>query len=128
MLKKYLFTFITCLFSITSISNEVSYEEMVNFIVKEQVISQQEQTMRDSMNSMLMMLGMEIEGDELNEAVPAFVKGALKLASMAGGKLSKIPKFASIAGKKFSKMPTKQKMAIYNQLLDLIDIDFYLIK
>ena len=74
MLKKYLFTFITCLFSITSISNEVSYEEMVNFIVKEQVISQQEQTMRDSMNSMLMMLGMEIESDELNDFLDPFIQ------------------------------------------------------
>ena len=48
----------------------------------------------------------ELEGDELSEAVPAFVKGALKLASMAKGKFSKIPKFASIAGKKFSKTST----------------------
>ena len=74
MLKKYLFTFITCLFSIISISDEVSYEEMINFIVKEQVISQQEQTMRDSMNSMLMMLGMEIESDELNDFLDPFIQ------------------------------------------------------
>ena len=74
MLKKYLFTFITCSFSIISISDEVSYEEMVNFIVKEQVISQQEQTMRDSMNSMLMMLGMEIESDELNDFLDPFIQ------------------------------------------------------
>ena len=74
MLKKYLFTFITCSFSIISISDEVSYEEMVNFIVKEQVISQQEQTMKDSMNSMLMMLGMEIESDELNDFLDPFIQ------------------------------------------------------
>ena len=74
MLKKYLFTFIACSFSIISISDEVSYEEMVNFIVKEQVISQQEQTMRDSMNSMLMMLGMEIESDELNDFLDPFIQ------------------------------------------------------
>ena len=74
MLKKYLFTFIACLFSIISISNEVSYEEMVNFIVKEQVISQQEQTMRDSMYSMLTMFGMDIESDEMNDFLDPFIQ------------------------------------------------------
>tara|TARA_B100000886_G_scaffold299102_1_gene227496 strand:- start:184 stop:648 length:465 start_codon:yes stop_codon:yes gene_type:complete len=74
MLKKYLFTFITCSFSIISISDEVTYEEMVNFIVKEVVISQQEQIMKDSMNSMLMMLGMEIESDELNDFLDPFIQ------------------------------------------------------
>ena len=74
MLKKYLFTLIACSSSVISISDEVSYEEMVNFIVKEQVISQQEQTMRDSMNSMLMMLGMEIESDELNDFLDPFIR------------------------------------------------------
>ena len=74
MLKKYLFTFITCLFSIISISDEVSYEEMVNFIVKEQVISQQEQTMRDSMYSMLTMFGMDLESDELNDFLDPFIE------------------------------------------------------
>ena len=74
MLKKYLFTFITCLFSIISISDEVSYEEMINFIVKEQVISQQEQTMRDSMYSMLMMFGMDLESDEMNDFLDPFIQ------------------------------------------------------
>ena len=74
MLKKYLFTFITCSFSIISISDEVSYEEMVNFIVKEQVISQQEQTMRDSMYSMLTMFGMDLESDEMNDFLDPFIE------------------------------------------------------
>ena len=74
MLKKYLFTLIACSFSIISISDEVSYEEMVNFIVKEQVISQQEQTMRDSMYSMLTMLGMDLEGDEMNDFLDPFIE------------------------------------------------------
>ena len=74
MLKKYLFTFITCLFSIISISDEVSYEEMINFIVKEQVISQQEQTMRDSMYSMLTMFGMDLESDEMNDFLDPFIQ------------------------------------------------------
>ena len=74
MLKKYLFTLIACSFSIISISDEVSYEEMVNFIVKEQVISQQEQTMRDSMYSMLTMFGMDLESDELNDFLDPFIE------------------------------------------------------
>ena len=74
MLKKYLFTLIACSFSIISISDEVSYEEMVNFIVKEQVISQQEQTMRDSMYSMLTMFGMDLEGDEMNDFLDPFIE------------------------------------------------------
>ena len=74
MLKKYLFTLIACSFSVISISDEVSYEEMVNFIVKEQVISQQEQTMRDSMYSMLTMFGMDLEGDEMNDFLDPFIE------------------------------------------------------
>ena len=74
MLKKYFFTFITCSFSIISISDEVSYEEMVNFIVKEQVISQQEQTMRDSMYSMLTLFGMDLESDEMNDFLDPFIQ------------------------------------------------------
>tara|TARA_X000000950_G_C13553555_1_gene512558 strand:+ start:116 stop:580 length:465 start_codon:yes stop_codon:yes gene_type:complete len=74
MQKKYLFTLIACSFSIISISDEVSYEEMVNFIVKEQVISQQEQTMRDSMYSMLTMFGMDLESDEMNDFLDPFIE------------------------------------------------------
>ena len=74
MLKKYLYTFIACSFSVTSIADEVSYEEMINFIVKEQVISQQEQTMRDSMYSMLMMFGMDLESDEMNDFLDPFIQ------------------------------------------------------
>ena len=74
MLKKYLFTLIACSSSVISISDEVSYEEMVNFIVKEQVISQQEQTMRDSMYSMLTMFGMDLEGDEMNDFLDPFIE------------------------------------------------------
>tara|TARA_Y100001970_G_scaffold30926_1_gene38406 strand:+ start:114 stop:584 length:471 start_codon:yes stop_codon:yes gene_type:complete len=74
MLKKYLYTLIACSFSIISISDEVSNEEMINFIVKEQVISQQEQTMRDSMYSMLMMFGMDLESDEMNDFLDPFIQ------------------------------------------------------
>ena len=74
MLKKYLYTLIACSFSVISISDEVSYEEMINFIVKEQVISQQEQTMRDSMYSMLMMFGMDLESDEMNDFLDPFIQ------------------------------------------------------
>ena len=74
MQKKYLFTLIACSFSIISISDEVSYEEMVNFIVKEQAISQQEQTMRDSMYSMLTMFGMDLESDEMNDFLDPFIE------------------------------------------------------
>ena len=74
MQKKYLLTLIACSFSIISISDEVSYEEMVNFIVKEQVISQQEQTMRDSMYSMLTMFGMDLESDEMNDFLDPFIE------------------------------------------------------
>jgi len=74
MLKKYLFTLIACSSSVISISDEVSYEEMVNFIVKEQVISQQEQIMRDSMYSMLTMFGMDLESDEMNDFLDPFIQ------------------------------------------------------
>ena len=74
MLKKYLYTLIACSFSIISISDEISNEEMINFIVKEQVISQQEQTMRDSMYSMLMMFGMDLESDEMNDFLDPFIQ------------------------------------------------------
>ena len=74
MLKKYLYTLIACSFSVISISDEVSNEEMINFIVKEQVISQQEQTMRDSMYSMLMMFGMDLESDEMNDFLDPFIQ------------------------------------------------------
>ena len=74
MLKKYLYTLIACSFSIISISDEVSNEEMINFIVKEQVISQQEQTMRDSLYSMLMMFGMDLESDEMNDFLDPFIQ------------------------------------------------------
>ena len=74
MLKKYLYTFIACSFSVISISDEVTHEEMINFIVKEQVISQQEQTMRDSMYSMLMMFGMDLESDEMNDFLDPFIQ------------------------------------------------------
>ena len=74
MLKKYLYTLIACSFSVISISDEVSYEEMINFIVKEQVISQQEQTMRDSMYTMLMMFGMDLESDEMNDFLDPFIQ------------------------------------------------------
>ena len=47
---------------------------MINFIVKEQVISQQEQTMRDSMYSMLMMFGMDLESDEMNDFLDPFIQ------------------------------------------------------
>ena len=102
MLKKYFFTFIMCSFSIISISDEVSYEEMVNFIVKEQVISQQEQTMRDSMNSMLMMLGMEIESDELNDFLDPFIQEYLSSVE------KKIPSLYK------SVYSEKEIMAMYN--------------
>tara|TARA_B100000035_G_scaffold268428_1_gene241903 strand:- start:260 stop:730 length:471 start_codon:yes stop_codon:yes gene_type:complete len=74
MLKKYLYTIIACSFSVISISDEVTHEEMINFIVKEQVISQQEQTMRDSMYSMLMMFGMDLESDEMNDFLDPFIQ------------------------------------------------------
>ena len=74
MLKKYLYTLIACSFSVISISDEVTHEEMINFIVKEQVISQQEQTMRDSMYSMLMMFGMDLESDEMNDFLDPFIQ------------------------------------------------------
>ena len=47
---------------------------MINFIVKEQVISQQEQTMRDSMYTMLMMFGMDLESDEMNDFLDPFIQ------------------------------------------------------
>ena len=74
MLKKYLYTLIACSFSVISISDEVTHEEMINFIVKEQVISQQEQTMRDSMYSMLIMFGMDLESDEMNDFLDPFIQ------------------------------------------------------
>ena len=74
MLKKYLYTLVACSFSVISISDEVTHEEMINFIVKEQVISQQEQTMRDSMYSMLMMFGMDLESDEMNDFLDPFIQ------------------------------------------------------
>ena len=74
MLKKYLYTLIACSFSVISISDEATHEEMINFIVKEQVISQQEQTMRDSMYSMLMMFGMDLESDEMNDFLDPFIQ------------------------------------------------------
>ena len=74
MLKKYLYTIFACSFSVISISDEVTHEEMINFIVKEQVISQQEQTMRDSMYSMLMMFGMDLESDEMNDFLDPFIQ------------------------------------------------------
>ena len=74
MLKKYLYTIIACSFSVISISDEVTHEEMINFIVKEQVISEQEQTMRDSMYSMLMMFGMDLESDEMNDFLDPFIQ------------------------------------------------------
>ena len=74
MLKKYFYTLIACSFSVISISDEATHEEMINFIVKEQVISQQEQTMRDSMYSMLMMFGMDLESDEMNDFLDPFIQ------------------------------------------------------
>ena len=63
------------LFSTLFISSEdISMDEMVNFIVKEQFLSQQEDTMTNAMGTMLQTIGVDIKSKAMNDFLKPFIK------------------------------------------------------
>ena len=63
------------LFSTLFISSEdISMDEMVDFIVKEQFLSQQEDTMTNAMGTMLQTIGMDIKSKAMNDFLKPFIK------------------------------------------------------
>ena len=63
------------LFSTLFISSEdISMDEMVDFIVKEQFLSQQEDTMTNAMGTMLQTIGMDIKSKVMSDFLKPFIK------------------------------------------------------
>ena len=63
------------LFSTLFISSEdISMDEMVNFVVKEQFLSQQEDTMTNAMGTMLQTIGMDIKSKVMSDFLKPFIK------------------------------------------------------
>ena len=63
------------LFSTLFISSEdISMDEMVDFIVKEQFLSQQEDTMTNAMGTMLQTIGMDIKSKAMSDFLKPFIK------------------------------------------------------
>jgi len=48
-------------------SNEISVDEMVDFIVKEQFLSQQEDTMKNSMYTMMESMGLNVKSEAMSD-------------------------------------------------------------
>ena len=63
------------LFSTLFISSEdISMDEMVDFIVKEQFLSQQEDTMTNAMGTMLQTIGIDIKSKAMSDFLNPFIK------------------------------------------------------
>ena len=63
------------LFSSLFISSEdISMDEMVDFIVKGQFLSQQEDTMTNAMGTMLQTIGMDIKSKAMSDFLKPFIK------------------------------------------------------
>ena len=55
------------IFNITINADEISVDEMVEFIVQEQFISQQEETMKNSMYTMMESMGLNVKSKALSD-------------------------------------------------------------
>ena len=63
------------LFSSLFISSEdISLDEMLDFIVEEQFLSQQEDTMTNAMSTMLQTIGMDVKSKAMNDFLKPFIK------------------------------------------------------
>ena len=54
-------------------SNEISVDEMVDFIVKEQFLSQQEDTMKNSMYTLMESMGLNIKSKAMSDFLNPFI-------------------------------------------------------
>ena len=71
-MKKIFISFV--LISNTFISaNEMSVDEMVDFIVQEQFLSQQEETMKNSMYTMLESMGLNVKSKAMSDFLDPFI-------------------------------------------------------
>jgi hypothetical protein len=75
---KKLYTILLLIFNSYSAADDLSVNEMVDFIVKEQFISQQEDSIKNSMYTMLESFGMNIQSEAMDDFLDPLIGEYLK--------------------------------------------------
>ena len=75
---KKLYTILLLIFNSYSAADDLSVNEMVDFIVKEQFILQQENSMKNSMYTMLESLGMNVQNEAMDDFLDPLISEYLK--------------------------------------------------